>query len=130
MRRNCARDPITRRKLVKGLVNERGPVGSHRLRCTRIVPAMSLHLFAVPLSGTELTTVPLVPATFRQPLAAALIDFVLTGFVVVSLGKLCATSKALADVCVVPLGAWDRTYSAGRNWDKPTTDSIPRTRCE
>jgi hypothetical protein len=42
---------------------------------------MSFHSFAVPLSGTELPTVPLVPATFWQRLAAALIDFVLTGVV-------------------------------------------------
>ena len=73
---------------------------------------MSVHSFAVPLSGTELPTVPPVPATFWQRLAAALIDFVLTGLVVISLGKLCATSKALADVFIVPLALFAFLYSS------------------
>jgi uncharacterized RDD family membrane protein YckC len=73
---------------------------------------MSFHSFAVPLSGTELPTVPLVSATFWQRLAAAVIDFVLTGLVVISLGKLCATSKALADVFIVPLALFAFLYSS------------------
>ena len=73
------------------------------------VPLMSFHSSAVTLSGAE---VPLVPATFWQRLAAALIDFVLTSLVVVSLGKLCAISKALADVFVVPLALFAFVYSS------------------
>jgi len=65
---------------------------------------MSSHSSAVTLSGAEVPSVPpVVPATFWQRLAAALINFVSTSLVVVSLGKLCAISKALADICVVPL---------------------------
>jgi hypothetical protein len=73
---------------------------------------MSFRSSAVRLPGAELPSVPLVPATFWQRLAAALIDFVLTGLVVVSLGKLCATSKALADVFVVPLALFAFVYSS------------------
>jgi uncharacterized RDD family membrane protein YckC len=73
---------------------------------------MSFHSSAVTLSGAEVPSVPLVPATFWQRLAAALIDFVLTSLVVVSLGKLCAISKALADVFVVPLALFAFVYSS------------------
>jgi uncharacterized RDD family membrane protein YckC len=71
---------------------------------------MSFHSSAVTLSGAEVPIVLLVPATFWQRLAAALIDFVLTGLVVVSLGKLCATSKPLADVFLVPLTLFAFVY--------------------
>jgi hypothetical protein len=81
---------------------------------------MSFHSSAVTLSGAEVPrcrgaevpSVPLVPATFWQRLAAALIDFALTGLVVASLGNLCAISKALADVFVVPLALFAFVYSS------------------
>jgi predicted anti-sigma-YlaC factor YlaD len=58
---------------------------------------------AVPVSDVGSLSVRLVAATFWQRLAAGLIDFVLTGLVVFSLGKLCSTSKSAAEVLVVPL---------------------------
>ena len=36
----------------------------------------------------------------------------LTGLVVISLGKLCATSKALADIFIVPLALFAFLYSS------------------
>ena len=48
-------------------------------------------------------SVSLIPASFRQRVGAGLIDYVLTGIVVFSLGKLCSTSKSIATIGVVPL---------------------------
>jgi uncharacterized RDD family membrane protein YckC len=73
---------------------------------------MSYVSSVVPLPGVGSSSVRLVPATFWQRLAAGLIDFVLIGVVVFSLGRLCSTSKSIALVLVVPLALAASVYSA------------------
>ena len=58
---------------------------------------------AVPLPNVGARSISLMPASFRQRVGAGLIDYVLTGIVVFSLGKLCSTSKSIATIGVVPL---------------------------
>jgi uncharacterized RDD family membrane protein YckC len=67
---------------------------------------------AVTLSDVSSASVRLAPAAFWQRTAAGLVDFLLMGLVVFSLGKLCSTSKPIAAVFVVPLALSGFVYSS------------------